>query len=251
MSAKLAIFDLDGTLYRGQEPVPGAAEAVAWLRGTGWFVRALTNNSGLTRGQIAEKLQQLGFDFVEDEVEGTGPAAAEWCKAQGYQRPFIVGEPGLVRAFEEVGLSAVGEDADVVVAGICRTFTYAQCNEALQCLRQGAAFLATNTDATYPVEGGREQPGAGAIVGAIQACSGVVPKVLGKPEPDLVLKLIKGAGASPDSTWMIGDRYETDIVAGQRAGCHTVLMLTGVSASAQDGQLAFRDWNELMARFTA
>lgn len=226
----LYIFDLDGTLYRGKEPVPYAVEVVRELRARGKQIRFLTNNSGLEPSRIAEKLYGMGFEAKLEEVYSTAMGAVWMLERVGAQSVYVVGEPGLIATLQDAGYQIVqeGEKPDVVLAGICRTFTYAQANAALQMIRSGSAFIATNRDATYPLEGGRFEPGAGMIVAAIQACSGVDPMVIGKPEPYLVERILMDAGVLPDRAIVVGDRYETDIVAGEQAGCRTLMVLTGV-----------------------
>lgn len=233
---RLVIFDLDGTLYRGNEPIAGAIEAVQRLRDSGILVRFLTNNSALTHAQIAERLCKIGFRADANEVAGTGPYAAEVCRKRGLEKPFVVGEPGLHQAFAEQGYEPLltGERADVVVVGVCRQFTYSLCDEALQHILNGATFLATNRDATYPLEGNRVQPGAGAGVAAIQAASQTEPEVLGKPSPHLVRHLIVQAEVQPHECLVIGDRVDTDIEAGRAAGCETLLVLSGATTMAPE-----------------
>lgn len=241
---RLAIFDLDGTLYRGDEPIPGAPEAVQEMRNRGIQVRFLTNNSALSREAIAAKLTRLGFSCTPEECEGTGPAAAEVCVSRGISRARVIGEPGLHKVFEQAGIQP-GDEA--VVAGICRNFHYQHIHDALQCFLNGAAFIATNRDGTYPREGGRLEPGAGCMVAALEAAAGRAPVVIGKPEPFLVTKLMEQAGASPHETLMIGDRYETDIVAAQRAGCLSWMVLTGVTATLTNGQPGGSTLNDLLS----
>ena len=146
---------------------------------------------------------------------------------------MVIGEPGLHEVFEQAGIQPGNE---AVVAGICRDFRYRHIHDALQCFLNGAAFIATNRDGTYPREGGRLEPGAGCMVAALEAAAGRAPFVIGKPEPFLVTKLMEHAGAGPHETLMIGDRYETDIEAAQRAGCLSWMVLTGVTSVLPDGQ---------------
>ncbi len=240
---RLAIFDLDGTLYRGDEPIPGAVKAVQEIRNRGIQARFLTNNSALSREAISAKLNRLGFACNPDECEGTGPAAAEVCVSRGISRAMVIGEPGLHEVFSEAGIQP-GDEA--VVVGICRDFHYRHIHDALQCFLKGAAFIATNRDGTYPREGGRLEPGAGCMVAALEAAAGREPVVIGKPEPFLVTKLMEQAGVSPHETLMIGDRFETDIVAAQRAGCLSWMVLTGVTMVLPDGQPGGSTLNDLL-----
>lgn len=229
---RLYLLDLDGTLYRGNEAVPHALDVVRELRARNKLLRFVTNNSGLTRDDLVAKLNGIGFEARIDEVYGTAWAAAEWCKANGAKTAFVIGEDGLKSSLRDSGVEIVeqeGPTADVVIAGICRTFDYTLCDLALQHLLAGAKFVATNRDATYPLERGRLQPGAGMIVAALEACSGAHPTVLGKPEPYLFESVMAHAGVGPAETLVVGDRLNSDIEGGQRAGCDTLLVLTGVT----------------------
>jgi len=236
MSAKLVILDLDGTLFRGSEPTPYAAETVSELRRRGSIVRFLTNNSSQTQSALAEKLTKMGIAAVPEEVVYSSMGAAKLLVDRGQRSAFVVGEAGLEAALSARGITLTGDRPDAVVVGICRSFTYDWLDRALQCLNQGALFVATNRDATYPLEGGRVQPGAGAIVAAIATCSGKEPIVVGKPEPTLVFQILEETGIAPDDALMVGDRMDTDIEAGLRAGVPTHLVLCGVTKIAPEGQ---------------
>lgn len=228
----LYLLDLDGTLYRGNEAVPHALDVVRELRARNKLLRFVTNNSGLTRQDLVAKLNGIGFEARIDEVYGTAWAAGEWCKSNSVQTAFVIGEDGLKSSIREAGVQIVeqeGPTADVVIAGICRTFNYTLCDLALQHLLAGAKFVATNRDSTYPLERGRLQPGAGMVVAALEACSGAHATVLGKPEPYLFESVMAQAGVGPAETLVVGDRLNSDIEGGQRAGCDTLLVLTGVT----------------------
>jgi 4-nitrophenyl phosphatase len=248
MAFSLYILDLDGTLYRGNEPVPGAAEAMAELRRRGKAVRFVTNNSRATRSWVVEKLARMDIVASPEEVLSSGIAAARLLARRGWHRAFLVGEPGLFESVRDEGVRAVNaspnlealsisdERADAVLVGICRSFTYDLLNGALQQVLAGARFVATNTDATYPVEGGRVVPGAGAIVASLQTCSGIAPIVVGKPEPLMLEMILEETGCDKSQVLVVGDRIETDIEWGRRAGCPTHLVLTGVTHEAPPSQ---------------
>ena len=243
MPTKAYLFDLDGTIYRGNEPTPHAAETLIELRKRGACIRFLTNNSGADPQRIAEKLRGMKIEAEPSEVVTSGMAAARYIGSKNLKRLFVIGEPGLVRMLRsnELIVANAGDDQvarpeengpyDAVVCGICRSFTYDHLNAALQAIRNGADFVATNTDATYPVENGREEPGAGALVAALQTCSGVEPYVCGKPKPDMVLMALESCGVGREEALVIGDRTDTDIAAANAAGVKSVLVLTGVSKS--------------------
>ena len=234
----LYIFDLDGTVYRGSEALPTAAATLAELRRRGALVRFLTNNSSQTPAVQVDKLSGMGIEARPEEVLTSAVGTARYLRKHELLRVFVVGEPGLIDVLKSHGIRSIGgrEECDAVVAGICRSFTYDLMNDALQQLLKGVPFVATNADATYPLEGGRLVPGAGAIVSAIQTCSGITPVVIGKPDPMLVRMVLDETGIAPSDALVVGDRYETDIVSGQAAGCDTLLVLTGVTRTPPRGQ---------------
>lgn len=243
----LYIFDLDGTLYRGSQAIPGAAETLAALRHTGSEIRFLTNNSSQTPQAQAAKLTSMGIQAEPEEVLTSGLGTAIYLADAGLPRAFVVGELGLIEQLEMKGIrSVVGdEECDTVVVGICRHFTYGLMNEAMQRILKGARFIATNTDATYPMEDG-VVPGAGSVVAAVQTCSGQAPIVIGKPNTLLVEMTLRLSGLQPEDALVVGDRYETDIVSGKDAGCDTLMVLTGVTARAPIGQASAESLLELL-----
>lgn len=232
----LYILDLDGTLYRGRDPIPGAGDTVAELKRRGALVRFLTNNSSQTPEAQSAKLTQMGIDAWPHEIATSAIGAAQYLKDAKLGSAFVVGEPGLVAVLEDAGIETKGEVNEAVVVGICRDFTYDLMNQAMQRIRHGARFIATNPDATYPLEGDRQIPGAGAVVAAIQTCTGETPVVIGKPNPYLVRMLMTQTGVGPEDTIVVGDRVETDMLAGRAAGCDTLIVLTGVTKEAPEGE---------------
>ena len=231
------IFDLDGVIWRGHAPIAGAAESVARLRELGARCFFCTNNSRATRQEFVSRLQNAGVDCAPDEVFSSSYATALYLKdemAPGFS-VYVVGEAGLVEALGNIGARVLSDadasghaDAvDCVVAGIDRDFSYYKLQIAQAHILKGARFVATNRDATFPVERG-VVPGAGSIVAAIATASSVQPVTIGKPEP-LMLQLCLGAfGLNPQTTAMIGDRLDTDIACAHRAGIHGLLVETGV-----------------------
>lgn len=221
---KLYVVDLDGVLYRGEEVIPGAVEAVSRIRDRA-EIRFLTNNSTLARSDFADKLLRLGFNASPAEIYTSAFGAG---LVVGNSAGYVVGEDGL-RAELNLGGFSEGHSGDWVVVGACWNLTYKMIDEAQWLIRNGASFLATNLDATYPVEGGRVKPGAGAVVAGIATAAGKGPDmVVGKPEPTLINMIWAEAGISPADTVLIGDRLETDIECARRAGCDSALVLTGV-----------------------
>lgn len=241
------IFDLDGTLYRGSEPISGAVKAVSELSERGVKVAFATNNSGATQEQLITKLQKMGFPAGEHNTLGTAKLAARFLKHQGLLSAFVVGEPGLHATVESSGIRLEPPYAAVVV-GICRSFSYALIDSALQAILEGATFIATNRDRTYPIEGGRVQPGAGAMVASVAAASSVDPIVLGKPEPHLFLSLIETLQWNLAETLVVGDRFETDIVGGQAAQCQVAMVRTGVNSRESEGVPTYDSVRDLVSQ---
>ncbi|MDR3690371.1 MAG: HAD-IIA family hydrolase [Fimbriimonas sp.] len=243
----LYIFDLDGTLYRGNEPIANAADTVRALSESGAKIRYLTNNSGQTRAFFLDKLIRMGFPCEMEAIYTSGVGSASYLAANGLKRVFAIGEPGLVTTLRDHGLEvanagsdlltvSAGSESDAVLAGICRHFNYDLMNGAMQRIRAGQPFIATNPDVTYPMEEGRLIPGAGSVVAGIQACSEAEPYVVGKPNPYLIRLILEELGFPPTSALVVGDRVDTDLVSGERAGCPTHLVLTGVTSVPPEGQ---------------
>ena len=231
------LFDLDGTLFRGNEPIPGAVEKVRELHDRGAVVRYVTNNSTQTREHFVAKLQGMGFPCAPSEVVSSGIGTGRYLVEEKLATAYVVGEPGLVATLEEFGVTVSdAPNPEAVVVGLCRTFTYDLMREAMTRIRAGARFVATNPDATYPMEGGKLIPGAGSIVAAVRACSQVEPFVIGKPKPFLIELALHDAGLSPRETLVVGDRLDTDIESGIAAQCDTFLVLTGVETEIPAGQ---------------
>ena len=245
------LFDLDGTLYRGVEPIPHAVEAVRALKERGAKIGYLTNNSSQTRRFFAQKLTAMGFPAEPQDIGSSGIGTAELLRDWSIATSYVVGEPGLVETIREAGIAVVNADdrgetyyseerVDAVVVGIHRQFTYQLMNGAMQCILKGGRFVATNPDSTFPLEGGRTVPGAGSIVAAVATCSGHEPFIVGKPNPYLVEMAASKFGLPASEILVVGDRDDTDLESGRRAGCPTHLVLTGVDGAPQAGQ----SWSE-------
>ncbi|MCS7066587.1 MAG: HAD-IIA family hydrolase, partial [Fimbriimonadales bacterium] len=209
------ILDLDGVVYRGSQPIPNAIETINLLMADGRELFFVTNNSGATREQYAERLQQMGLPVSPERILTSGWATAHYLRQQMPRaRLFVVGEPGLKQELQAAGFRLI-EDPEVqrpeaVVVGIDRDFTYQRLAQAQWAILRGAQFIATNTDPTYPAED-RLLPGAGSIVAAIRAATGKSPVVMGKPNPRILLPLLDAHRINMDTTLVVGDRLETDI----------------------------------------
>lgn len=236
---RVNVFDMDGVLFRMDDPIPGAADAVRRLRERGELVYFLTNNSSKSRDEYVAKLARFDIPSTPAEIMTSAYATALMFREQRQtgRSVFVVGEAGLKRELADVGMRIMEEpeaaQPDFVVAGWDRGFTYVKLAAAQQAILKGAVFIATNRDKTYPDSGGRVLPGGGAIVAAIETCTGVVPKTIGKPEPYTLEIILRLAGASPEECLVIGDRLDTDIAIGNAVGARTALVLTGISTRAE------------------
>jgi 4-nitrophenyl phosphatase len=232
------MLDLDGVVYRGDQPIPDARLAINALERDGKKILYLTNNSTLSRGQYAKKLRSFGIVAEPEQIVTSGFATARLLQSRRRKlRIFAIGEEGLAEELRLAGLTLIDEEsperADAVVVGLDRGFNYRKLAQAMRAVREGAEFIATNPDTTLPTPGGLS-PGVGAILSAIEACSERAPSVVvGKPNGYIVEVALEISGASRDSTAVVGDRLDTDIVAGNRCGLFTILVLTGVTKRSE------------------
>ena len=236
------VFDLDGVMYLGETAIPYAAEAIRRLTQAGRRVYFLTNNSGRTRQDYQEKLARVnGLDIAESQIYTSAYATALYLKARGAagQSVFVIGETGLAHELAASGGlipvtvadSVPFQTIDYVVVGIDKQFTYDKLRFAHAAITRGhAQFIATNRDSTFPMEDG-EIPGGGSLVAALATAAGREPVTVGKPETHGYEALLQAAGVAAAQSVMIGDRLDTDIALGNRAGAHTVLVLTGVTSA--------------------
>ena len=233
------LFDLDGTVYRGEQLVPGAAETIAALRADGRRVVFLSNKPIQTREDYARKLTRLGIPTSTDEVINSSLVLARHLATLDRGAPvFVIGEPPLERELSEHGFE-VRHDADVrwVVIAFDRTFDYDKLNIALQAVKRGARLIATNPDRTCPTEDG-EIPDCAGMTAAVEAVTERrVEAVVGKPSPIILQVALATLGVDASDAVVVGDRIETDIVMGARAGLATVLVLTGITR-ADDPRIA-------------
>ena len=234
------LFDLDGTVYRGDDLIPGADRVIAALREAGRRVVFLSNKPLQTRADYARKLTKLGIPTGPEEVINSSLVLARHLTTLDAGAPvFVIGEPPLIGELRAHGFQ-VREDADVrwVVIAFDRTFDYAKLNTALQAVRKHEArLIATNPDRTCPVEGG-EIPDCAGMMAAVEAVTGKrVEVVVGKPSPIILQVALDALGVAATESVIVGDRLETDMVMGKQLGLATVLVLTGVTR-ADDPRLA-------------
>jgi HAD superfamily hydrolase (TIGR01450 family) len=249
----LLLVDLDGVVYRGADPVPGVAALLAARVAAGDEVVYVTNNSMHYRADYVTRLAALGAPVSADRVVSAPRATALYLaeRESGVRRVLTVGASGLDRELRDVGLDVVpaahvaermakeGLDGwaaaghpDAVVAGLDPQLTYLRIAAAADCVRAGARFIATNRDPVYPTERGL-RPGAGSIVAALEATTGVTPLSIGKPAPLLLEEAARTAGGHAKDAVMIGDSLVTDVAAARAVGARSVFMLTGVTTREQ------------------
>lgn len=242
---RLVILDLDGVVYRGTQPVEGAADLAGSLRDSGVLVRFATNNSMVARAGYAERLAEMGVACTVDEIVTSASATAEHLRRHeaGVGRVMTVGAAGMLEELRAAGYTAVAAaDAvpaayqgerlaasfDAVVVGLDPAFDYRRLAAAVAAVNAGALLIATNADRRYPTPFGFT-PGAGAMVGAIAAATGVEPRLIGKPEPGMFTAILEAAGVEASDAVVIGDNPDADMVAANRAGLASILVLTGVA----------------------
>ena len=233
------LFDLDGTVYRGDLLIPGADTTIAALRAAGRRVAFLSNKPLQTRGDYADKLTRLGIPTQADDVVNSSLVLARHLTRLDPRAPgFVIGEPPLIAELAAHGFE-VRPDHRVrwVVIAFDRTFDYAKLNMALQAVRQGARLIATNPDRTCPTEDG-EIPDCAGMTAAVEAVTGhSVEVVVGKPSPIILEVALERLGVGASECVIVGDRIETDIAMGKRLGLATVLVLTGIT-QAGDPRIA-------------
>ena len=227
------IVDMDGVLYRGSTPLPGAQAFLDWLAERGFPHLLLTNNSTLEPQAYERKLAAMGIHVPATRILTSGVATADYL-AHNFPprtRVFVIGESGLVSRVAEQGFTLTDREPQVVVVGMDRAFNYAKLRTAALAIRAGARFVATNPDRTLPTEAG-DEPGAGSIIAALEAATSKTPLVIGKPEPYMLEMALTRLKQPPELSAVLGDRLETDILGAQRLGLPSILVLSGVTREA-------------------
>ncbi|MHB0858552.1 MAG: HAD-IIA family hydrolase [Anaerolineae bacterium] len=229
------IFDLDGTIYRGEQLLPGASETIDWLRAHGRRVVFLSNKPLEPRSSYAAKLTRLGIRTPDEDVINSSQALFHLLGSNHPgARLFVIGEPALIEEFRREGFALVQrpEEVEVVVAAFDRTLDYAKLNTAHQALIRGARFYATNGDRTCPVEGGEIPDCAGVIAFLEATTERQVEAIAGKPSRHILDAAVARLGVPMRNCLMVGDRLATDMLMGHNAGVDTALVLTGVTTHA-------------------
>ena len=245
------IIDMDGVLYLGDKPMPRLVDFFNFLRQHSIQFTLATNNSTRTPQEYVGKLAGMGVSVYPDEILVSGQATARFL-AHEYPpgtRMHVFGMPALKQAMTDQGFVLADESVELVVASMDRNLTFEKLSQATLLIRNGARFIATNLDPTQPSELGL-QPGTGSIIVALEAASGVKATAIGKPEPIIFQLAMEQMNADPDTTAIIGDRVDTDILGGKRAGLITICVLSGASdrleAEAIGTDLIFDDIAHLL-----
>jgi len=238
-SLRGVLFDMDGVIYIGTRLLPGVQQMFDYLESTGRKWLCVTNNASRTPAQFVEKLKEMGVRATPEHILGSAEATIGWLAEQirdhGWPRGkvILVGQDGLKAALKQHGFETTQEpnEATYAVAGINFEVTYEELARCTLAIRNGARFLGTNSDPSYPSERGM-LPGAGSILALLATATGVNPIVIGKPNPGMYDQAIRRMGLLPEAAMMVGDRYDTDIAGALAMGLATTGVLTGVCSRA-------------------
>ena len=233
------LTDMDGVLVHEDKALPGAADLIKQWREAGIPFLVLTNNSIFTPRDLAARLRTAGLQVPEESIWTSALATADFLRQQ---KPggtaYVIGEAGLTTALHEAGFIMTDTEPDYVVVGETRSYSFDAITKAIRLIGQGARFIATNPDATGPSAEG-PLPATGAVTAMITKATGMEPYVVGKPNPMMFRSALNRIGAHSENTAMIGDRMDTDVVAGIEAGLYTILVLTGISSQNEIDRYPF------------
>jgi NagD protein len=234
------LTDMDGVLVHENQPVPGAAELLRQWRDQDKPYLVLTNNSIFTPRDLSARLRASGLLVPEDRIWTSALATADFLAAQiPGGSAYVIGESGMTTALHEAGFVMTEHAPDYVVIGETRNYSFEAITKAIRLIVDGSRFIVTNPDATGPSPDG-PMPATGSVAALISKATGKEPYVVGKPNPMMFRSAMNKIGAHSENTGMIGDRMDTDIVAGIEAGLHTVLVLTGISDRTEVERYPFR-----------
>ncbi len=230
-------MDIDGVLYRGNHTINGAREFIDYLIQEEIKFICVTNNSAKTPADYSKRLKRMGINIGEGEIINSGVATVEFLKDTFLKEKdnlsaYVVGGKGLVSLIENSGIRLEDKNPDIVVVGWDITFTYEKMKKASLAIQNGAIYIGTNPDLTYPSHEGI-LPGCGAILASITAASGVEPIIIGKPKTLIMEMAAKRISAKKEKSLMIGDRIDTDILAGRNFGIQTAIVLSGVADNSE------------------
>jgi len=231
---KSLILDMDGVLWRASEPIVNLKDIFSRIKALGLKFAFATNNASRHTEDYVVKFAGLGIDISKEQVFTSSKATAGLLASRYPDRGnlYIIGMLDMIKTFNDFGFHHSSDGALAVVIGIDFSFDYQKLTNATLKIRSGVPFIGTNPDVSFPTPVGLA-PGAGSIIAAIEAASGVKPEIIGKPQPAMFEQAMKFLGTSPAETLVVGDRLETDILGGQNAGCKTCLVLSGVTTQEQ------------------
>ncbi len=234
------LTDMDGVLVREERAIPGAADFIETLERYGRRFLVLTNNSIFTARDLRARLLASGIDIPEESIWTSALATAQFLadQAQGGSA-YVIGEAGLTSALHNAGFILTETDPDYVVLGETRTYSFEAITRAIRLVERGARFIATNPDVTGPSPEG-SLPATGSVAALISRATGVQPYFVGKPNPLMMRSALNRIDAHSESTVMVGDRMDTDVIAGIEAGLRTVLVLTGSTRAEQVAGFPYR-----------
>ena len=234
------VSDMDGVIYHGNRLIPGAADFVDWLEREKKQYLFLTNSSQRSALELSQKLERLGISVTDEHFYTSAIATAEFLAKQcPGGSAYVIGEPALANALYNAGFTMNDSDPDYVVVGETSSYTYDTICKAVSLVGNGARLIGTNPDVTGPVEGGIV-PATGSLMAPIEMSTGAKAYYVGKPNPVMMRTALGKVGARREDTVIVGDRMDTDIVAGIEAGIDTVLVFTGVSTAENIHQFAYR-----------
>ncbi|SDS37798.1 HAD-IIA family hydrolase [Microlunatus soli] len=221
------LTDMDGVLVHEENPLPGAADFIAALQESGRRFLVLTNNSIFTPRDLRARLLASGIDVPEESIWTSALATAQFLAEQSPGgTAYVIGEAGLTTALHDAGFVMTESDPDYVVLGETRTYSFEAITRAIRLLERGAKFIATNPDATGPSPAG-SLPATGSVAALITTATGLQPYYVGKPNPLMMRSALNRLEAHSETTVMIGDRMDTDVISGLEAGMRTILVMTG------------------------
>ena len=231
---------MDGVLVRGRQPIPGAQEFIERLQQAGARFVVLTNNPMYTPRDLQHRLAATWLNVPHDHLFTSAMATAQFLHSQ---RPggsaYVIGETGLTTALHDVGYVLADRDPDYVVLGETTDYSFERISRAVRLVAAGARFIATNPDPAGPSEKGIE-PACGAMAALIEKATGVAPYFVGKPNPLMMRSALRFLGAHSEDTVMVGDRMDTDVIAGIESGLETILVLTGVTREEDIARWPYR-----------
>ncbi|MFH9978066.1 HAD-IIA family hydrolase [Streptomyces sp. NPDC017179] len=234
------LTDMDGVLIHEGVPIPGADAFLKKLRESGRPFLVLTNNSIYTQRDLHARLQRMGLDVPMENIWTSALATAQFLDDQ---RPggsaYVIGEAGLTTALHDIGYILTDHDPDFVILGETRTYSFEAMTKAVRLINDGARFIATNPDNVGPSAEGA-LPATGSVAALITAATGRKPYFIGKPNPLMMRAGLNAIGAHSETSAMIGDRMDTDVLAGLEAGMRTFLVLSGVTQADEIDRYPFR-----------